>query len=108
MRRAILVAVALSFFVVGKTVAGYRDGNELLSDCEGQARGAEDSQWGICLGYILGAYDALESTTCVPDVVKASQLRDVVKIYLRNHPEERHHQASSLVVAALKQAFPCN
>jgi chaperonin GroEL (HSP60 family) len=31
----------------------------------------------------------------------------LVKLYLREHPENRHSVASSLIVAALKEKFPC-
>jgi hypothetical protein len=110
MRRATLVAVALSCFVICSAEAGYKDGNSLLSDCEGRSRGDPGgrSQWGMCLGYILGVHDAHDRAICIPDGVKSGQVLDVVKRYLRNHPEERHHQASSLVLGALKETFPCN
>jgi Rap1a immunity proteins len=31
-----------------------------------------------------------------------------VKLYLRDHPENRHSTGDSLVAAALKEKFPCN
>src|SRR5262245_8237262 len=115
MRRAILVAVALSCFVVGKAAAGFIDGNSLFSACEEEARGdpGGNSPVGMCLGYILGAYDASERAApgkiiCVPTGVKAQQVRDGVKLYLRNHPDKRQLPASYLVVIALREKFPCN
>ena len=46
MIRAILVAVVLSCLVVSEAVAGYVDGNQLFSDCEGrpEGRGQPNSQ----------------------------------------------------------------
>jgi len=40
--------------------------------------------------------------------VTAQQLRDIVKLYLRGHPEKRHLPASDLVTAAINENFPCN
>jgi hypothetical protein len=42
----------------------------------------------------------------VPSNVEAGQIFDVVKNYLEKHPEKRHQSASSLVMMALKEAFP--
>jgi hypothetical protein len=46
-------------------------------------------------------------TACVPDGVSAGQLVEVVKKWLREHPENWHYGADSLVAAALQEAFPC-
>ena len=46
---------------------------------------------------------------CVPQgETGVGQLVEVVKQYLRDHPENRHRSADELVTAALKQKFPCN
>ena len=48
---------------------------------------------------------------CVPQGetdVKSGQLVEVVKLYLRDHPEKRHLPAADLVTAAIKEKFPCN
>ena len=48
--QAIVFAVALSCLAVSEAVAGYVDGNQLFSDCEGQEPGDPGgrSQWGMC------------------------------------------------------------
>jgi hypothetical protein len=85
---------------------------QLFSDCEeGQAPASPaDMFWGMCLGYILGAADALQSAhkICIPKGVEAAQVLDVVKLYIRQHPEVRHYSASHLVVTALNEKFSCN
>ena len=101
MTRTIMIALALSCFTVGRAAAGFVDGNKLFSDCEGQSGGG-DSAWGVCVGYVMGAADASE-TICLPNGVTVGQVRDVVTMYLRNHPERRHYAASSLVETALKE-----
>ena len=113
MRRAILVAVALTALWSEEATA--IDGNKLFEHCEFfTARlptlPLDASKGGYCIGYIQGVHDALQPTRviCVPGGVTGGQLGDVVKIYLRNHPEDRHRPAEELVAAALKEKFPCN
>ena len=103
MTRATLIAVALSCFVVGGA-----DGNELFEDCQ-KGRGGNFSD-GACAGYIVGAHDAYEGVGgfCVPAEANAGQIIDVVKIYLRDHPEKRHLSGSRLILQALKEKVPCN
>jgi hypothetical protein len=112
---AMLVAVAL---VMGGTAAAqtsFTDGNELFENCKG-ADDPQDrdrnSKWGVCVGYIEGAADALiGSSFCLPggpSGVTVRQITDVVKLYLHDHPEQRHYDAASLVTTALKEKFPCN
>jgi hypothetical protein len=111
MRRAMLVAVALSSLVVQEAdAAAYIDGNKLLEECEN----VQTEFWqGTCDGYVVGVQDALDGLRlfCVPEGssgVVAKQLVDVVKLYLRDHPESQHYSASSQVTEALKEKFPCN
>jgi hypothetical protein len=33
---------------------------------------------------------------------------DVVRLWLRDHPENRHYGAPSIVAQALKEKFPCH
>ena len=112
MRRAILVALTLFCFVVDEGAAQFRNGNELFQDCEGgddpqqKQTGDPGGQWGMCLGFILGVADALHF--CIPTGVNSGQVKDVVTLYLRDHPEQRHLPASDLVTAAIKEKFPCN
>lgn len=84
-------------------------GNELYSFCE-----VQDNE--RCMGYILGTVDtalAVETAFnqpppfCFGEGVRASQVRDVVVIYLRDHPANRHLGAAGLIFSAVKQAFPC-
>ena len=94
MTRAILVAVALSCFLADEGGAQFIDGNKLFQDCEGgddpRQRQPGDpgghAQWGMCLGFILGVADARDF--CMPTGVKAGQVKNVVKFYLRDHHEK--------------------
>ena len=65
-----------------------------------------------CIGYVAGVVDgdaAEQGTTfCLSDGVNSDQLADVVKLWLRDHPETRHKSGSYLVFEALRAKFPCN
>ena len=113
MRQAVLVIAALT--LLSSQPATAVDGNELLADCEyflarPPTLPLDALKAGHCIGYIQGVWDALvrKSDVCRPDGLTGSQLGDVVKLYLRNHPETRHQTADELVGAALKEKFPCN
>ena len=87
MRRAILVAVALTSLWSEQATA--IDGNKLFEHCEFfTARlptlPLDANKGGYCIGYIQGVHDALQPTRviCVPDGVTGGQLGDVVKLYL--------------------------
>jgi Rap1a immunity proteins len=119
MRRAILVAVALSCFAclpAGQQAHAYfYDGNRLFNNCqEGDTPEATTRliSWGFCTGYIMGAVDAVLGAgfhkVCIPNGVAQKQMRDVVTSWLDDHPEKRHLSAEFLVIEALKEKFPCN
>jgi len=105
-RRAMLVAVALSCLVGGGAAAGFWTGNELLDECQDDPSSPKSL---VCRGYIMGFVDALDwgHSFCSDPGVTAKQFEDVVKFYLRNHPETRHLPAADLVTSALKEKFPC-
>ena len=116
MRQAMLVAAALSCFVVGKAAAGFYTGNKLSEACNSPADSGNVT-W--CLGYIAGVYDTIDNLfltagsanaekVCLPDGVKMGQLEDTVKPWLHGHPEKRHLDASFLIFQALTEKFPCN
>ena len=115
MRVFLLVSIVICG-LASPTIAGWLDGNELHGNCEVEA----PFDQGICLGYIAGAASMLvdlqtagvvrplTSPICVPQAeVQAGQITDVVKKYLREHPENRHFGGAVLVIMALREAFPC-
>jgi hypothetical protein len=114
-RATIMVALAV-FCLAAAGVANttYIDGNILFEHCKDYEVGRSDDWFsGACVGYVLGAEDAFDKTTkpfCVPEGPPAEiteQAVETVKLYLRDHPGTRHLPASSLIVAALKERFPC-
>ncbi len=107
----LLLAIAGSAYGQRQYLPAFFTGNDLLDECEGTRDQRE-----ICLGYVEGVSDALGygdrifdlPSVCVPPhAVPASQVRDIVLAYVREHPVTRHFAAAPLVTAALGQAFPC-
>jgi hypothetical protein len=113
MRYAIAVAAILSCFLVSEANA-YVSGNELWGLCEAGGKGSVEEAG--CGMYVVGTVDtfrALHDSVqvthyCIPDNVTNSQLIDVVKLYLRNHPENRQDAGPTLIMIALKEKFPCS
>jgi len=93
--------------------AGYVTGAELLALCEDpDGSGFAELQ---CLGYVTALADVLERNdvnglrACIPNVgVEVGQLEEVVKAYLRRHPDRGGYGAAGLVADALGAAFPCH
>jgi hypothetical protein len=96
----------------------FKSGNDLLHDCQQP----EMSSAGICMGYILGVLDMINTEqnsgssevrlstnemVCLPPTIDGWQIRDVVKKYLVDHPEERNLHAAQLVWKAVVKAWGC-
>jgi hypothetical protein len=74
---------------------------------------------GTCDGFIQGILDYETITTtdkdgrpagrhfCVPAEASSAQLTKVVVKYGDNHPAQLHFPAASIVLLAMKDAFPC-
>jgi Rap1a immunity proteins len=120
MKRAfwLLGLSALSVCIpANESYAATETGNDLLKSC---STPSSDEYYGFerakCLGYVLGAYDAFNTTSrvegnivilCPPEDLTKGQIRDIVVKYLEENPETRHESASDLVMLALSKAYPC-
>jgi hypothetical protein len=113
---ALALAVSLAvLFTAGEGRA--KSGQELNEACSDEIYFNK----GLCSGYINGVFDVAEVfdedpnksqwyggwTACVPAGVKVGQLVEVVKKWLREHPEDWHYNASSLVAEAFSKTWPC-
>jgi len=95
------------------------DGNALYDECRdyNKRQNLSDQQalkFTACHWYVMAAVDLLAAQAivpsvkaCLPENLKYPQAVDVTLNYLRDHPEVRHHNAASLIVLAMAQAFPC-
>ena len=66
-----------------------------------------------CDAYLSGVADAIgaagrdHAPACIPDAVTGVQLREVVKKFLRDHPQDMQQPAGELVTHAFAADFPC-
>jgi Rap1a immunity proteins len=116
MRYAIAVAAILSCLFVREAKADFTSGNDLWDACAADER-EEPVKALFCTSYILGAGETLQALHvanqvtyyCVPDdKIRNGQMIDIVKLYLRDHPENRQFSAPTLTMLAFKGKFPCN
>lgn len=102
----------ITFAGSANAVNSFLSGNQLYTSCSSQNNVYYQAE---CLNYIIGAYDAIESVTdvinahpfCSPIEATKGQIRDIVILWLQKHPEQRHFTASSDILQALREAFPC-
>ena len=92
-------------------------GNELAQHCE-HVRNCEHREtcsdddmmdFGMCTGYIMGVSDSTQRGVglCVPTDVERGQMVKTVIKWMDENPNLLHHDADTVVVAALKAGFPC-
>ncbi|MBD9528399.1 Rap1a/Tai family immunity protein [Paracoccus sp. PAR01] len=100
------LALGTSSVLAGDT---FKSGNELHEQCQDHTSPAATI-------YVMGVWDAysaleelegFETGICPPKGVSMGQMEDIVCTWLLQHPEDRHHAASSLALNALHQSFPC-
>ena len=96
----------------------FYDGNELylgLGNCQ-EVQGTRFSGQAVgkafscerAIGYVMGVSDSLyETNVCQPTGLNSDQLRDVMHLWLKDNPVERHESASVLIERALLEAWPC-
>ena len=98
------LASALVVFALAKPVAAeFLDGNRISRWC--LAEFYQSSEW-FCDGYVAGVADT-NKELCIPTNVSVAQTSDIFKKFLREHTEDRHQNAHSLVSRALSEAWPC-
>ena len=99
-RTNFIVAAVLAASMVGTVQARLTTGNDLMQHCIA----APDS---FCAGYIGGVVDTSHAMFCFPPEVTKRQIINITIMYLRDHPENLELFAPSLVIKAMRAAFPC-
>lgn len=96
----------ITFFVSSISWAGFWSGNELhqwLLEAE-----KPNFESGLFHGYVSGVVDVGNGILfCTGKDVTAGQYDAVVAKYVKNNPGKWDKTASSLVIEALREAFPC-
>lgn len=96
-----MIAAMVAVSIMPARAAVYYDGNVLYDLCNRPTPLA-------CLAYVTGVVDTMEiknAKQCIPAGVANEQLKDVVFIYLRDHPSVRHFLGTVLVQQAIKESF---
>lgn len=102
--RVILALSLLTALLATSAEADYFDGNSLNQLFKSE-QGVDQA---MARGYVAGVQDTHNGRLfCVNPNVKLNQSAAVVEKYLRDHPEDWHWAAHSLVSRAIAQAFPC-
>jgi len=99
-KTSLIVTAALAVSMVGTAQAKPTTGNDLMQHCIA----APD---GFCAGYVGGVIDTSYSLFCFPPEVTKRQIINITIMYLHDHPEKLHLFAPSLVIKAMRAAFPC-
>lgn len=122
----IMISATLTVFSLWATssysVITATDGIELLGAClAGEGRSvqamseSEKISYAYCLGMIQGVSNTMRFVgddsiikNCLPKSgIKNDQAARITTKYLREHPEDLHRGAPTLVAVALREAFPC-
>lgn len=89
--------------------ADFTNGNE-LQEWLSRSEDKNESRYhtGLFRGYVSGVIDTGNDVLfCTPDGVTRGQYIAVVAKYIKEHPEQWNLSASTLVINALRQVFPC-
>lgn len=119
----IFACLFTSFFTVPARAQRVRldTGNDLLAsfhDCDAKYLTntltdkliVQDENCQFLRGYIAGVLNAGSAfgVFSIPENVTNGQIWDVVRHYLESHPESRQTDSTTLIVTALRQAWPAS
>jgi len=96
----LIIAVVLAVSMVETVQARLTTGNDLMQHCIA----APDS---FCAGYVGGVIDTSHALFCIPPEVTKRQVINITIMYLRDHSEKLGLYAPSLVIRAMRAAYPC-
>ena len=111
MNTTLRLALFMTTLVSPVSFAGFENGEALLSKCLSE----NGYSFGVCRGYLEGIHEAQEALIhwgkadpvfCPPRGVTPGQLKTIVIEHMKQHPEDLHFSAGSIVINALSVAFP--
>ena len=116
--KPVLAVLFVMLFSGTALSAEVMSGSSLLLECQeftGQASFRGNPSANTCHSYVLGVHDMIQDfearnqTTyyCGPQNPDTYQLALIVKKFLQDHATSLHYSASSLVLSALSEAYPC-
>lgn len=111
-RISVLFFSILMVFTISQLYAGFFSGNKLVErmrEFEKTDTNVKDANMADAtdyMGYVTGVYDATEYSYNSPEGITRGQICWIVAKYLKEHPERWSESAATLVIDALKEAFP--
>ena len=112
-----ILGAVLCLSMTTPAFAVFQFGNDLKAACEPSSPEHNEEQ---CLGYITGAFDALDleqtaiqdgkvpdKHVCVPKGMTNVDVAKTVVSYIYDTPEELNLPAAALIANALVKGYPC-
>ncbi|MFM5007340.1 MULTISPECIES: Rap1a/Tai family immunity protein [Aeromonas] len=97
----------LTLMMTFSASAVFTSGNDLKSYMDEDDNGGS-FLGGVYSGYVIGVHDAFDDVLfCTPENVTKGQVKAVISKYLKANPEQWNKSADSIVIEALRGAFPC-
>lgn len=87
----------------------YLTGYELQTYCAS----SYDTDFGYCAGYVTGVSDLMFEhnlyglSACHNQHIRSQQLVDLVRTYMKQHPDDLGGNARFVVAQALSSGYPC-
>jgi hypothetical protein len=106
MKRLICISVAV-FLLAASPAMAAMTGNELKLAADDGEKHPNSYPDGVFDGYIFGIVEGTATKLCIPGGVPTGQAMVVVRKYLKDHLEELHLSAATLVIEAIHTAWPC-
>jgi hypothetical protein len=107
MRRLIVVCCATAMLLFADISNAAMTGNKLKELADQSEKFSNLVSEAFLTGFVSGIADANFSLLCFPEGVTYGQEVEVVKKYLKEHPEELHLEGNVLVMKAIRTAWPC-
>jgi hypothetical protein len=106
MKQLICICAAVILLAAFPAIA-ITTGNELKVAADDGEKHPNSYPDGVFDGYVTGILEGTSTKLCIPDGVATGQAMVVVRKYLKDHPEELHLSAATLVIEAIHTAWPC-
>ena len=100
----ILLLLMVSSNVFSSSEVFY-NGEKLINDIKSDDLSANAYASGFIIGVIGVNYDNRE--ICIDEGVTGDQLIQITKNYLEKHPDSWKYTASSILIFAIKEFYPC-
>ncbi len=109
MKHAIFITAWLLAVPATVLAAHFTDCRSLSELCQDGLKYASSAQ--ACKQYITGSVDQLlesgNDRVCLDKKPSLNAIQEAVTKWLAGHPQQQHLSASSCVIIALSDAFPC-